>query len=155
MVSYEESLKVLDELFSKDCQFTLATAKDNVPSIRVIDTYYNDGAFYVVTYAKSQKVIEMSENKKVALCKDIYRFSGSAHLLGHPLKEENKNIRSKLIDVFAPWYFKHNDENDENMCFIKIVPDSGFFYKDGKGYKVDFQTQTVNEFPFEFDIAVV
>ncbi len=74
-------------------------------------------------------------------------------MLGHPLKDENKIIRSKLIEVFSPWYFEHNDETDENMCYVKIEPDSGFFYKDGTGYKVDFNSKTAEEFPFEFDIV--
>lgn len=155
MSTYEKSLDVLVELFGKDYQFALATSKENVPSVRFIDTYYEDGAFYMVTYAKSQKVIEMCGNEKVALCNKLYKFIGTAHLLGHPLKDENRNIRSKLIEVFSPWYFKHNNENDENMCYVKIELGSGFFYNDGTGYKVDFHTKTAEEFPFEFDIVAI
>ena len=155
MSTYEKSLDVLVELFGKDYQFALATSKENIPSVRFIDTFYEDGAFYIVTYAKSQKVIEMCKNKKVALCNKLYRFIGKAHMLGHPLKDENKNIRGKLIEVFSPWYFKHNNEKDENMCYVKIELDSGFFYKDGTGYKVDFNAKTAEEFPFEFDIVSI
>ncbi|KNY25312.1 pyridoxamine 5'-phosphate oxidase [Pseudobacteroides cellulosolvens] len=155
MSTYEKSLEILSELFSKDYQFALATSNENVPSVRFIDTYYEDCAFYIVTYEKSQKVIEMHGNKKVALCNKLYRFSGTAYILGHPLKDENKNIRSKLIEVFSSWYFKHNNENDENMCYIKIQLDSGFFYKDGIGYKVDFHAKTAEEFPFEFDVFTI
>ena len=155
MSTYEKSLGALEELFGRDYQFALATSKENVPSVRVVDTYYEDGAFYIVTYAKSQKVIEMQGNDKVALCKKLYRFSGTAHMLGHPLKDENKIIRSKLIEAFSSWYFEHNNENDENMCYVKIEIDSGFFYKDGIGYKVDFQTKTAEEFPFDFDVFTI
>lgn len=94
MTAYEKSLDVLTDLFGKDYQFALATSKDNIPSVRFIDTYYEDGAFYIVTYSKSQKVIEMCGNEKVALCNKLYRFVGTAHMLGHPLKDENRYIRS-------------------------------------------------------------
>lgn len=154
MTAYEKSLMVLTDLFGRDYQFALATAKEHVPSVRVVDTYYEDGVFYIVTYRNSQKAQEICANERVALCDQLYRFSGTAHVIGHPLQEENSLIRSKLIRVFEPWYFKHNDENDANMCYIKIEPDHGFFYQDGTGYKVDFQNKTAEEFPFVFEMVV-
>ncbi|MNC72966.1 hypothetical protein D3C75_1240940 [compost metagenome] len=75
--------------------------------------------------------------------------------MGHPLKPHNSEIREKLINAFEPWYFKHNNENDENMCFVKVELTHGFFYKEGMGYKVDFIAQEADEFPFEFDIVLV
>ncbi len=155
MTTYEKSLAVLTELFGRDCQFALATVKDNVPSVRVVDTFYEDGAFYIVTYNTSQKAMEISANERVALCDNLYRFSGTAHIIGHPLQEENNRIRSKLIAAFEPWYFKHNDESDANMCYIKFEPEHGFFYQDGTGYNVDFQNRTAQAFPFVFDMVVV
>ena len=83
MSTYEKSLSVLTELFAKDCQFSLATAKDNVPSLRVVDTYYQDGAFWIVTYGKSHKVQEIMGNPHVALCSGFYSFTGLAHHAGH------------------------------------------------------------------------
>lgn len=144
--------KVMNELFAKDYQFAMATVKDNVPSNRFVDTYYDKGAFYVVTYLKSQKVQELISNSTVSLCNKLYRFSGNAYNIGHPLLEENKEIREKLIKVFEPWYFAHNNEDDENMCYVRIDLKDGFFYKDGVGYKVNFQQKTAEQFPFDFDI---
>ncbi|WP_160689199.1 pyridoxamine 5'-phosphate oxidase family protein [Clostridium sp. C2-6-12] len=155
MNTYEKSLNVLKELFARDYQFALATSKDNVPSVRFIDTFYDDGAFYIVSYAKSQKVQEIEENSEISLCNKLYRFSGKAYNIGHPLLEENQGIREKLIKVFEPWYFAHNNESDENMCFVKIELKQGFFYKDGTGYKVDFENKTAEEFSFAFDIVMI
>ena len=42
---------------------------------------------------------------------------------------ENAQIRSELIKIFEPWYFKHNNEADENMCYIRIDPTAGFSIK--------------------------
>lgn len=152
---FEKSLKVLEELFARDYQFTLATTYQDTPSIRVVDTFFDGGAFYIVTYATSQKVIEIEKNPKVALCHKLYRFNGCAYNIGHPLQKENEIIREKLIEVFEPWYFEHNNEQDENMCYVKVELNNGFFYKDGTGYKVDFNSRTAEEFPFEFDIFMI
>lgn len=155
MKIFERSLSVLEELFAKDYQFALATSKDNLPSVRFIDAYYDDGAFYIVTHAKSQKTIEIENNPKISMCNELYRFSGTAINIGHPLLVENSVIREKLIKVFEPWYFAHNNENDENMCYIKIKLERGFFYLNGTGYKVDFQNKEAEEFPFTFEIVIV
>ncbi|MBS4537291.1 pyridoxamine 5'-phosphate oxidase family protein [Clostridium sp. D2Q-11] len=154
MEVFEKSLKVMNQLFSKDYQFALATTNNNIPSVRFIDTYYDKGCFYIVTYANSKKVKELEINENVSLCNNLYSFSGLAYNIGHPLKSQNSEIREKLIIAFEPWYFKHNNENDENMCYVKVELMQGFFYKDGTGYQVDFKAQKADEFPFEFDIVV-
>ncbi|MDF2543371.1 MAG: pyridoxamine 5-phosphate oxidase [Herbinix sp.] len=149
---FEKAMDIMNELFAKDYQFALATAKDNVPTVRFIDTFYDNGSFYVVTYSLSQKVQELMLNSNVSLCNNLYRFKGKALNIGHPLSNENKEIREKLIKAFEPWYFKHNNEDDENMCYVKIEPQDGFIYKDGFGYKIDFLLKEAVQFPFEFDI---
>lgn len=154
MSNLETAMAIMTELFSKDCVFALATSSENKPSVRMIDTYYKDGAFYAVTFANSMKVKELETSEKVALCNQAYRFDGIACNIGHPLKSENSDIREKLIQVFEPWYFRHNNEKDETMCYIKVELQHGFFYKDGMGYKVNFTNNTVEIFPFTFDIVL-
>lgn len=154
MNTYEKSLAVLTELFSCDDQFTLATSKENVPSARVVDIYYKEGAFWIVTYGLSRKVQEIQSNPHVALCKNFHSFCGRAYNVGHPLAEPNKEIREELIRVFEPWYFAHNNEQDENMCYVKVELTSGFFHKEGIGYKVDFENKTAETFPFAPEIII-
>ncbi|MDO5292544.1 MAG: pyridoxamine 5'-phosphate oxidase family protein [bacterium] len=155
MSTYQTSLTVLEELFQRDYQFVLSTCKNNMPSSRCVDTYYSDGSFWIVTYAKSQKVTEIMHNPYVSLCSNLFRFSGKAYNCGHPLQEENAAIRSELIKAFEPWYFKHNDEGDQAMCYVKVELEHGFFFKDGKGYEVDFLAQEAKEFPFKTDIMLL
>ncbi|QES76182.1 hypothetical protein F3K33_16450 [Clostridium diolis] len=64
MTEYENSLNILKVLFAKDYQFALATSNDNIPSVRFVDTFYDNGAFYIVSYAKLQKVQEIEKNNK-------------------------------------------------------------------------------------------
>lgn len=79
-------------------------------------------------------------------------FEGIAVDIGHPLREENQKIREKLTEAFHDWYFVHNNEDDENMCYLKIEPKAGFFHQDGVGYRVDFLQKTAESFPFESSI---
>lgn len=155
MNTYEKAIQVMNDLFAKDYQFAMATVKDNIPSVRIIDTFFDNNSFYVVTYSKSQKVQELESNCNIALCNKLYRFQGKAYNIGHPLTAENKEIREKLIKVFEPWYFAHNNENDENMCYVRIELQSGFVYQNGTGYKINFLLKEAEEFPFDFDIDVV
>lgn len=142
-------------LFAKDSQFALATAVENIPSVRYVDTFYDEGCFYIVTSAVSRKVHEISENPRVSPCsRRMHAFSGTAKNIGHPLRTENREIREKLIHAFGPWYFKHNDENNENLCLVRIKLEFGFFQNDGTGYKVDFVQKTASEFPFSFDTVL-
>ena len=154
MNSYEKAMNTMTELFASDRQFAFATAKDNVPTVRMIDTYYDSGAFYVVTYKKSRKVQEIEHNPNVSLCKDCYRFDGRAYEIGHPLLPQNKDIREKLMKAFEPWYFKHNNEQDEFMCYVKVELDKGFCYKDGAGYQIDFNLKEAETFPFQYEIVM-
>ena len=142
------------DLFAKDRQFALATVKDGIPSVRFIDTYYEDGCFYIVTHAASRKSKEISKNPNIALCNgELCSFQGRATNIGHPQDKENEAIREKLIQVFAPWYFAHNNEDDPGMCYLKVELQSGFFHADGIGYKVDFEKRTADASLFQFDIT--
>lgn len=150
METYNKAMQAMEKLFGQDCVFAMATAsKDGKPSVRELDTYWQDGAFYVVTHRKTQKVREIEANPYMSLCREWFRFSGTAVNIGHPRDAANAAIRETLMKVFEPWYLPHNNEDDPHMCFVKITPKSGFFFLDGTGYKVDFAARTAESFPFE------
>ena len=155
MSEFETAIRIMKHLFGRDYQFTLSTAKDNIPSSRMVDTFFDGESFYVVTHRQSRKVTEIENNPNVSLCgRKMHAFSGQAYNIGHPLKPENAAVRSLLIEAFEPWYFKHNDESDENMCFLRISPTAGFFHADGTGYRINFTKRNVNAFPFSFDTVL-
>lgn len=154
MDNYENAITLMEELFSRDYQFAMATTVNDIPSLRFIDAYFDNGAFYAVTYANTDKVKEIAVNPNVALCsRKGYSFSGKAYNIGHPLLPENSEIRSKLINAFEAWYFKHNNENDD-ICILKIEPERGFIHKDGIGYKINFIAKTVETASFNFDTVL-
>lgn len=154
MCDYRQAMEIMTRLFTRDYQFAMATVSGGKPSLRFVDTYYNGEAFYVVTCATSGKAKDLCANPNVALCsRKLYSFRGRAFNAGHPLLPENAAIRQRLIQAFEPWYFRHNNENSEAMCYLRIEPDEGFFHDNGTGYSVDFTEKTVKTFPFAWDIT--
>ena len=47
---------LMDARFGHDNLIALATAEDGMPSVRTVNAYYENGAFYVITHAKSNKM---------------------------------------------------------------------------------------------------
>ena len=50
-----EAEKIMIERFGKDTIIALATVENGVPYVRNVNAYYENGAFYVITYARSNK----------------------------------------------------------------------------------------------------
>ena len=47
---------IMQERFGKDTVIALATVENEVPYVRYVNAYYENGAFYVITYALSNKI---------------------------------------------------------------------------------------------------
>ena len=153
MENYNKAISVMKDLFGRDYQFCLASVSGGVPSQRYVDAYFDGECFYVVAYGLSRKVKEIAENPDVSLCtRKMYSFTCKAYNIGHPLKPENSAIRAKLTKAFEKWYFLHNNEDDENMCYIRIEPVTGFFHKNEMGYSVDFADKKAEIVPFVCDV---
>jgi hypothetical protein len=131
MGRYEEGLKLLEEKFGggKDNAIALATIarEPNAdgsprPVVRAVDAYYEDGAFYVTTNSRSNKMLQIAKNDEVSIasCSEMFTASGTAENLGWVLDPKNADLRNKLRKVFAPWYDQANNEKDENCCILAI-----------------------------------
>ncbi|MDK2809057.1 MAG: hypothetical protein PWP24_1794 [Clostridiales bacterium] len=131
MDKYQEGMKLLEETFGngKDNVISLATiARDKGaddrprPVVRSVDAYYEDGTFYAVTYAKSNKMLQIEQNQEVAVagCLEMFTAIGRAENLGWVLDPKNEQIREKLRSAFSEWYDMANNEQDENCCFLAI-----------------------------------
>lgn len=42
--------------FGRDTLIVLATVDGDIPNVRTVNSYYENGGFYVITYAKSNKM---------------------------------------------------------------------------------------------------
>lgn len=134
-----EAQAVMNERFGKDSLIALATAADNVPYVRTVDAYYEDGAFYVLTYALSSKMKQIEQNPVVAVSGDWFTAHGRGENLGWFGRPENKAIAEKLTAAFAAWINNgHNNFADENTVILKIRLANGVLFSNGTRYDIDF-----------------
>ena len=128
---YEEGIKLIDEMFGngKDNLICLATiarepSADGKPRpvVRCVDAYYEDCTFYVVTYGKSNKMLQIERNAEVSIAfsSEMFTAIGTGENLGWVLDPKNAAIRAKLRTAFAGWYDMANNENDENCCILAV-----------------------------------
>lgn len=131
--------EIMKERFGKDQIIAIATVQDGKPYVRNVDGYYEDGAFYVITYALSNKMKQIEENPHVAISGDWFTAHGKGVNLGWFGKEENKNIAEKLKKAFQEWIDNgHNNFDDENICILCIQLTDGILFSQGTRYDIDF-----------------
>jgi hypothetical protein len=155
MTKYDEGYKLIEEKFGngKDNVISLATIARETnsegkprPVVRSVDAYYEDGIFYVVTYGKANKMLQIAQNQEVSIsgCLEMFTANGVGENLGWVLDPKNAEIRTKLRTAFAKWYDMANNENDENCCILAIHLTKGTLNINHweKLYHMDFVNKT-------------
>ncbi|MCL2514188.1 MAG: pyridoxamine 5'-phosphate oxidase family protein [Oscillospiraceae bacterium] len=134
------ALSHMTERFGHDTLLSLATMDGKHPAVRIVNSYYEDGSFYTVTYALSNKMRHIKENPEVAVCGEWFTAHGIGENIGHPRGEKNAGLMSKLRAVFAEWYGNgHTDENDPNTCILRVRLTDGVLFHHGKKYEINFK----------------
>ena len=134
-----ETKEIMNERFGKDNIIAIATVKGGMPHVRNVDGFYEDGAFYVITYALSNKMKQIEENPNVAISGDWFTAHGKGINLGWFCKDENKDIAEKLRKAFREWIDNaHNNFDDKNTCILCIRLTDGILFSNGKRYNIDF-----------------
>ena len=128
-----ESKRIMEERFGKDNIVALA------PHVRNVDAFYEDGAFYIITYALSNKMRQLAKNPAAAIAGDWFTAHGKGINLGYFGKPENKEIAEKLKKAFCAWIDNgHNNFDDENTCILCIRLTDGILFSHGTRYDIDF-----------------
>lgn len=147
---YAEGLKLVEERCNnKDNIISLATISTKInnegkpmPVVRNVDAYYENSTFYIVTNAKSNKMIEIANNNEVAFTVNMQWFSGIGigENMGWVLEPKNEEIRLKLREVFKEWYDMANDENNRDCIILAIHIKEGIVIKNHgeQVYNLDF-----------------
>ena len=137
----DEAQVIMKGRFGCDNVIALATMDGNMPCVRNVNSYYENGAFYTVTYALSNKMRQIQENPTVAICGEWFSAHGVGENLGHILAEQNREIADKLRTVFAEWYDNgHTNESDPNTCILCIHLTDGVLLSHGTRYDINFLT---------------
>ena len=130
---------ILAERFGKDSLIALATVDGGRPRVRTVNTFYLDGAFYVVTWALSGKMQQLSADPHASICGDWFTANALGENLGHVLREENQAIIERLRAAFAAWYDNgHTNEADPNTVLLKLRLTDGVLFSHGTRYDLTF-----------------
>lgn len=150
MSKFEKAMKLLDEkIGNKDGLISLSTIAlepgadgKSRPASRIVDAYYEDGAFYIVTYATSEKMLQIAQNSEVSICIIVDNFTadGIGENLGWVCDEKNTEMMAKLRTVFAEWYYDANNDEDMNTCLLRVCLTKGLWNDPHKGIRneIDF-----------------
>lgn len=132
--------QLLDEKFGNDTLIALATCADNIPSVRIVNSFYENGCFYTVTHNSTKKMNQITENPVVSICSEQwFTAQGTAENLGYICDPKNKELAKKLRKVFAEWYYNgHTNESDSNTCILCIHLTKGVLYHKGERFEFDF-----------------
>lgn len=145
MSKYENAMEIMNERFGKDNLIAIATTDGERMYNRMVNAYFENGAFYVSTHALSNKVKQAEKNPEVAVCAiDWFTGHGSGKNLGWVLDPQNAEIRQKLREAFSEWYDHANNEQDENSCILEIRLADGMLIKDHNAirYQIDFTSKS-------------
>lgn len=132
----QEAEQIMIERFGKDTLIALATTENEVPYVRYVNAYYENGAFYIITYALSNKMQHIRANPVVAIAGEWFTAHGKGINLGYFGKKENRMIADKLKNVFAEWIDNgHNNFDDENTIILCVELIDGLLYSHGTKYE--------------------
>lgn len=130
---------IMTERFGKDSIIALATEADGVPYVRYVDGFYLDGAFYIITYALSNKMKQIEKNPVAAIAGEWFTAHGEGINMVYFCKDENHAVAEKLRKAFAEWIDNgHNDFKDTNTCILCVRLTDGVLFSDGHRYDIDF-----------------
>ena len=135
----EETEKLLTERFGRDTLIALATESGGKPYVRTVNAYYEDGAFYIITHALSNKMRQLAQNPAAAIAGERFTAHGRGVDLGYIEKEENHRIADRLKEAFSAWLNNgHVDMQDENTVLLCIQLETGTLFSHGTRYDIEF-----------------
>lgn len=132
----QKAEEIMAERFGRDTILALSTVENGIPYARYVNAYYEDGAFYAITHALSNKMRQIKSNPTVAIAGEWFTAHGKGKSLGYFGREENSAIAKKLKKVFAAWIDNgHNDFSDQNTIILRIELTDGLLLSHGTRYE--------------------
>ena len=134
-----EALAILNERFGCDSLIALGTVDGTTPHVRAVNSYYENGAFYVVTHALSNKMTQIEKNPTVAICGEWFTANALGENIGHVRAPENAALAVRLRDAFSSWYGNgHVDESDPHTCILRLCLTDGILMHHGTRHELIF-----------------
>ena len=108
MTKYEKAMKLMDNLCGNEKEEIIAIATISLspgeswnprPSVRMVCAYYENGAFYVSTDAKKNKMLEIEKNNEVS-SRLFRRPQHNAGYFGRNAKAYGKDLQQLLCSFY-------------------------------------------------------
>ena len=132
----QEAEKIMLERFGRDSIVALATVENGIPYVRNVNAYYENGSFYIITYALSNKMKHIEHNPTVAIASDWFTEHGKGINLGYFGKTENLEIAEKMKNAFSEWIDNgHNNFDEENTIILCVELTDGLLLSHGTRYE--------------------
>jgi len=161
MSKYDDAIKIMTERFGKDCLISIATLNGSRPAVRTVRAYYQDGAFYTITYTLSSMMRQIAANPDIAVSSKWFTANALGENLGWVCDKSNADIMSNLREALADRYPGAGiDEEDQNTCLLRVRLSNGLLtdydrnYGEGQ-YRVDFTSKTVMELSCSYSYQIV
>jgi general stress protein 26 len=138
-------LDIMNEKYQNDTILLVVTAKENVPTVRSVDSFFYEGSFWIVSDLRCNYVQEIQSNENVMISDGGHnRFWCKASVIGHPLETVNAGMREVFLRVFDKWYNEVNNENIKTVCYIKATPYKGYVHKNKQGFSFNIDDNTLS-----------
>ena len=131
----EQAEQIMIERVGRDTVIALVTKERGIPYARYVNAYYEDGAFYIITYALSGKMKQIEKEPAVAVASEWFSAHGEGTNLGYFGKAENASLAEKLRNAFAAWIDNgHNNFDDENTVILRVKLTDAVLFSHGTRY---------------------
>jgi len=129
----KEAMAIMEERFGHDNVIALATVSPTgAPAVRYVDALFIEDSFYVVTYALSGKMQQMTADPRFSVCGEWFTAEGKGENLGWVKKPENAELMEKLRTAFSAWYDNgHTNEEDPNTILLRLRLHTGVLMSHG------------------------
>ena len=155
MSKFENAMKLMEERCGNDKEELIAVATisltpdaaDNPrPAARMVCAYYEDGAFFISTDAKKNKMLQIEKNNNVSVGGlNWYTFQGTAENLGWVKDEKNAEIRAKFKKIFD-WFDEVGDEDNPDSIVLRITLTEGTIIDHEKKYgEMQYEIDLINK----------
>ena len=101
----EVTAKIMAERFGKDNVIALATVGEGDPYVRYVNAYYEEGAFYIITYGLSNKMRQIERHESVSIAGEWFTAKGKGVNMGYFGKPENVQMAKKAVMGKKKWIF--------------------------------------------------
>lgn len=132
----KEAEQIMIERFGRDTIIALATTENEMPYVRYVNAYYENGSFYIITHALSNKMQHIKADPVVAIAGEWFTAHEKGISLGYFGKIENGMIAEKLKKVFTEWIDNgHTDFDDENTIILRVELTDGLLFSHDTRYE--------------------